>query len=61
MMQLRQEVIDLEQQNRRLQDEIEQRRQRVGRLQTDPAERERAVREATKKQKPGETTIFVQE
>lgn len=61
MMKVRQEVLEMERQNRELKEEIERRNQRINALKNDPAERERAVREGTNLAKPDETTIFLSE
>ncbi len=61
MLRIRQEVIELEQQNRQIKEEIERRKQHIKSLESDPVERERAVREGTNLAKPDETTIFLSE
>ncbi len=57
---LRQQVRELEERNRELAREIQQRRARLRRFQTSEAERERHLRQQQRKAKPGET-IFILE
>jgi cell division protein FtsB len=59
MLRVREEVIEMEQQNRVLKEQIERRKQHIKALENDPVERERAVREGTNLAKPDETTVFL--
>lgn len=59
MMQMRKDVLEQEAQNRKLRERLEHSKRRIRALENDPLEREKAVREGTNKQRPGETTIYL--
>lgn len=61
MLHIRQEVLEMEDGNRKLREEVERKKQYIKKLESDPAVRDREVRSGTNKQQPDETTIFLSE
>lgn len=59
-LQKRDQIRLVEEQNRLLREEIERRKERVHRLETDQAYRDREIRQRYNLQKPNEQTIYLQ-
>jgi cell division protein FtsB len=59
-LQKREQIRGIEQQNRMLREEVERRKERVHRLETDQDYRDREIRERYNVQKPNEQTIYLQ-
>ena len=59
-LQKREQIRLIEEHNRTLREEIELRKERVHRLETDQAYRDREIRQRYNVQKPNEQTIYLQ-
>ena len=59
-LQKREQIRLIEEHNRTLREEIERRKERVHRLETDQAYRDREIRQRYNVQKPNEQTIYLQ-
>ena len=59
-LQKREQIRLIEEHNRTLREEIERRKERVHRLETDQDYRDREIRERYNVQKPNEQTIYLQ-
>ncbi len=61
MMEKRQQLQLMEGENEKLRQEIRKHEEFIRKLETDATTRDRVIRERTNKQKPDETTIYLQE